>query len=209
MNQLCKEYSKFSTVDMIKVLQITNAQLEKENERLVKRIIDFKNREKKEDAIESSRCKTDAINSEWTNAKFRINDSASKCYQGFYEKEENGRWMGPDCVGCIKIPNLKKGVWYIGVNITDSMSLSILDSLSLSIKSDETVIDAELIRVEKYSEKGQLLTYRFMATGDMEFPTIEFRVAALVSPADTGSNDERKLSIKISELVIGDEDQGS
>lgn len=119
----------------------------------------------------------------------------------WYFAEQDGRWAGPETRSVLRVPALADGQYQLQVDVVDAMDRRILSATSLELNGTplRLKIDGRGLR----GVRG-LLRARF-ATADIERrPVWEFRLGfpSVVSPAQRGSDDKRRLAIRVKSLTV-------
>ncbi|WP_295583200.1 hypothetical protein [uncultured Lamprocystis sp.] len=118
--------------------------------------------------------------------------------ENWYYAEHDGRWAGPEARSSLELPALPRGRYQIRFDIVDTMQPEILAGLTAVLNG--TRLDLEPIKAELPA-----LVIALYDAGDA--PTegqwrLELLFPGLVSPAERGSEDERRLAIRLRTVRI-------
>ena len=111
----------------------------------------------------------------------------------WYYAEADGRWAGPGEVSSLKIPPLSGGRYEALFDVVDAMAPDILQGMEVSFNGTPLALSHE---GDGYPA---LARAEFDADQAADLPHWEFQLKfpRLVCPADSGSDDERKLAIRL------------
>jgi hypothetical protein len=118
--------------------------------------------------------------------------------ENWYYAEHDGRWAGPEVRSSLELPALPRGRYQIRFDIVDTMQPEILAGLTAVLNG--TRLDLEPIKAE--------LPALVIALYDADdAPTegqwrLELLFPGVVSPAERGSADERRLAIRLRTVRI-------
>lgn len=118
--------------------------------------------------------------------------------QNWYYPEADGRWAGPELASTINLPVLGLGRYEVQLEVADAMKPEILDDLRAYMNDTPVSLAREGKRYPALL-KGQFPADDLPADGKwclkLEFP-------AVVSPADRGSDDQRRLAIRVRSVKL-------
>ena len=119
--------------------------------------------------------------------------------ENWYHAEPDGRWAGPEAVSSIKLPPLRGGRYEAQFDIVDAMDLEILAGMEIFL--DETPLAADSDLSGGYPV---LVRARFDIEQATDSParSIRLKFPRLVSPAESGSDDERRLAVRLRTLKL-------
>jgi len=116
----------------------------------------------------------------------------------WYQAEADGRWAGPDRTSTLRIPALPRGHYEVEFNVVDAMAPEILLGMEVFLNGKSLILSDDwegypaLIRARFFAEK----------TDDRSMWEFQFNFPKLISPAENGSDDERKLAIRVGSLKL-------
>lgn len=134
--------------------------------------------------------------------------------ENWYPAEADGCWAGPERHSTLKIPVLEIGEYCLELKIVDAMNIDIAHNTALSFNGRRLVLKqpvqptGPLAILSGFFKKKKRYPFILMATfrveaADLHRPgTLEFDFPFLISPAERGSADRRRLSIRLGAVRI-------
>jgi len=122
----------------------------------------------------------------------------------WYYAEHDGRWAGPEACSTLRVPAMAPGSYLLEVCVVDAMEPEIVSGMVLTLNGRPLATDVEpgnryskLVRADiTVDETDVELVWEFA-----------FRFPKLVSPAERGSDDQRRLAIRVASLCVKLQDQ--
>ena len=140
---------------------------------------------------------------------------------GWFPAEENGRWAGPEVISTLTLSQLDAGTYKVSVEVLDAMSNAQLEGLKLSVNGNFVPSKLEILsnlkgtlaplRRAKAKLQNIEKPYPAIVVGDFEINSIEAKnsnstlsieVPSVISPAASGGDDTRCLSLFIRKVSI-------
>lgn len=124
----------------------------------------------------------------------------------WYYAEHDGRWAGPETCSTLRVPAMATGIYRLEVCVVDAMEPEILSGMVLTLNGRPLSIEVD--PGNRYSKlvKADIT----VGESDVEFVwEFAFRFPKLVSPAEHGSDDQRRLAIRVASLCVKLQDQSA
>jgi hypothetical protein len=126
--------------------------------------------------------------------------------QNWYYPEADGSWSGPGLVSTLQMPPMPAGSYMLELHVKDAMQPEIVLGQQVFVvsRNADSVEPVEL--VHEFAEQGDL--YPMVSMGLLELThqqlpwTLQISLPHNVSPADSGSNDTRRLGIKLQAIRL-------
>jgi hypothetical protein len=140
--------------------------------------------------------------------------------ENWYDPEDDGRWAGPGEHSSLRLPRLGKGRYRLELEVVDAMAADMVRQMRVSVagaaiavrrRSKDSLAGplAPLKRAYLTHYKGrQLYPVRVSGIFDVteekqQSPLqVELSFPRLISPADRGQPDYRKLAVRVSQVVV-------
>jgi hypothetical protein len=122
--------------------------------------------------------------------------------ENWYDAEADGRWAGPALESSVKLPPLQPGSYALELSLADAIAPDIV--YGLRIEAFGTDVPFE------FSHAATPASFPIVCRAQLEIPaqpapepwTLGFKFPRTVSPADSGSSDQRQLAIRLSGLQL-------
>ncbi|HWJ70439.1 MAG TPA: hypothetical protein VNS79_10375 [Sphingobium sp.] len=139
--------------------------------------------------------------------------------KNWYGPEGDGRWSGPETHSTLQVPFLGSGRYRLDVDIVGAMSKNIVRGMSVSVNGRSVSLFhrwlgqksgalAFMKRVYlNYYKKRPLYPIRISGIIDVEqnvggSSQIDFHFPDAISPVDQGGQDDRSLTVRLSQVII-------
>lgn len=119
--------------------------------------------------------------------------------ENWYYAERDGRWAGPGEQSLLRVPALAPGRYRLELCVVDAMDPGILNGMTVA--RNGVPMD---LSIPTHKDYPRLISAEFgVDEGDQSAKwEFSFRFSRLVSPADRGSDDQRKLAIRVASLRL-------
>jgi hypothetical protein len=116
----------------------------------------------------------------------------------WYYAEHDGRWAGPNAVSFIRVPALGQGSYKGQLNVTGSMEAEILSGMEIFLNGSPLEI------INDRDNYPALISFLFAThvVEDLPMWEFQFKFPRLICPAHRGSEDQRKLAIKVRSMKL-------
>jgi hypothetical protein len=122
--------------------------------------------------------------------------------ENWYDAEPDGRWAGPALESSVKLPPLRPGSYDLELSLADAIAPDIV--YGLRIEAFGTDVPFE------FSHAATPESFPIVCRAQLEIPaqpapgpwSLGFKFPRTVSPADSGSADQRQLAIRLSGLQL-------
>ena len=126
--------------------------------------------------------------------------------ENWYYAEHDGRWAGPEACSTLRVPAMAPGSYRLELCVVDAMEPEIVSGMTMTLNGRPIALGVD--SGDRYAKlvKAQIA----VGENDRE-PVWEFalRFPKLVSPAEHGSDDERRLAIRLASLSVRVQDQSA
>jgi hypothetical protein len=186
-----------SLEDLVRSLEQRNAALVEENERL---LLERYHAQAERDRLDA-RGEGDYLGRFWMitpPAQWTIDLRRGFEGTNWYEVERDGCWAGPGSLSTLRLPPLPPLTYELALDIVDAMDPAIVANLQLSVNGQAI---AQAVGQEGYAAPA---VTRFNAA---DVPAravweLQLRFHSLMSPAQHGSDDHRKLAIRLRAVTL-------
>lgn len=125
--------------------------------------------------------------------------------EGWYYAEHDGRWSGPEAVSRLRLPRVAPGVYTVELDIVDAMTPAILRGITANLDGRPLKLRGgafgpswrSLFSSRQKRPKFPVVLEATAKIAGGESGTLEIRVPETVSPSSRGSNDTRRLGIRL------------
>ncbi|QAU35534.1 hypothetical protein [Janthinobacterium sp. 17J80-10] len=116
----------------------------------------------------------------------------------WYHAEDDGRWAGPDNTSAIRMPSLRDGKYLLQLDVVDAMAPDITEGTAVFLNGIPLEVSV--------SGEGHPVVLNASFSTDMFPESLIWQFALqyprLISPAASGSPDERNLAIRLGTLKL-------
>jgi hypothetical protein len=134
--------------------------------------------------------------------ELRIDMRQEVAGNNWYPAEADGRWAGPTAVSTIQMPPLQPGDYTLEMDIVDAMDAEIVSGMHIEALGQSLPVQVELPltgHLYPLSCKAQICIAP--ETAAEPWP-INLRFPRMVSPAESGSDDQRHLALRLRTLRV-------
>lgn len=120
----------------------------------------------------------------------------------WYEGEVDGRWAGPQSPASIELPAFKPGVYEVEYLVVDAMSPEVLNELSVQVLDQVVPLKIERPLTGHpfpVKAKGKISLGEPIQSKPWE---LALNFALTISPAESGSDDARRLSVRVQHVLL-------
>jgi hypothetical protein len=189
-------------------LQSRNAELAQENKLLLLQLVQV------QEQLEHYFQQSQALEAQWQQGQAQLASRAGGWYDcqpaevvfdlrrelagdNWYHAEADGRWAGPEDASTLALPPLAAGRYALELDIVDAMAPDILHGMEVSFNG--TPLETRLSG-EGYPAR---VSAQFDADGEPAAWALRLKFPRLICPADTGSDDGRRLAVRLRSLRLG------
>lgn len=120
----------------------------------------------------------------------------------WYPAEADGRWAGPNTYATLQMPPLEAGDYTIELDVVDAMDTDIVCDMLIEALGQSLTVQVDRPLLEDAYPLTCKTKIRIAESITSESWSLGLRFPRLVSPADSGSDDQRKLAIRLRTLRL-------